>query len=228
VGRGAIMTMSGPAALAVLAGPWVVWGLALLLAGWLASRVGWMVRPIGGPARAPAGENGAVARGTAAIPAPRAPMIEAEPRPAAARRPTPAQAPTPAAPVRPAPSRESLATLEARISEAERRGDEQALGRLHLEVALREREAGAPDRAAEALRRAIRIAARERQNDVHAAARLELGDLAEQMGDLTTACEHWQLARDLFHGLGRRGEVEAADKRMRTRGCPTDWVLNDF
>jgi hypothetical protein len=222
------MTMSGPAALAVLAGPWVAWALALLLVGWMAARLGQAGQPIGEPSGRLGLEQ---ARGTAAGPASRPPMIEAEPRPAAARPPMPAPVETAQPPTLrppPAPPRESLASLQVHIAEAERRGEEASLGRLHLEVALREREAGASDRAAEALRRAIRLAAAQRQNDVHAAARLELGDLAEQGGDLTTACEHWQLARDLFHGLGRRGEVEAADKRMRARGCPTDWVLNDF
>ena len=67
-----------------------------------------------------------------------------------------------------------------------------------------------------------------KQPGTEAMARLELGDLARACGDLTTACEHWQMARALFTDLKRPAETVAAEKRMESAGCPTDWVLNQF
>ena len=47
-------------------------------------------------------------------------------------------------------------------------------------------------------------------------------------GDLTTACEHWQIARALFHELKQGRDHAAVETRMLRNGCPTDWVLTDF
>jgi hypothetical protein len=55
-----------------------------------------------------------------------------------------------------------------------------------------------------------------------------LGDLAHKDGDLTTACEHWQIARALFVELKQDGAHESVEVRMLRNGCPTDWVLTDF
>lgn len=82
--------------------------------------------------------------------------------------------------------------------------------------------------AAGSLREVILLAAANGLADQQAAARLELGDLARQDGDLITACEHWQIARGLFHDLKNKPRVKAIETRMREQGCPTDWVLNDF
>jgi hypothetical protein len=82
--------------------------------------------------------------------------------------------------------------------------------------------------AAASLREAIRLAAECDLNDQHASARLELGELARQDGDLITACEHWQIARGLFHDLKNSTRVKSTEGRMRDHGCPTDWVLTDF
>lgn len=62
----------------------------------------------------------------------------------------------------------------------------------------------------------------------HATARLALGDLAQQVDDMTTACEHWQIARDLLHELGDEDRCKAVEEKMIENGCPTHWVLNDF
>jgi hypothetical protein len=82
--------------------------------------------------------------------------------------------------------------------------------------------------AAASLREAIRLAAACDLSGQHAAARLELGELARQDGDLITACEHWQIARGLFHDLKNSARVKSTEGRMRDHGCPTDWVLTDF
>ena len=92
----------------------------------------------------------------------------------------------------------------------------------------RQAQSGASTAAAELFRDVIRIAALNGLSDHHAAARLELGELARQEGDLITACEHWQIARALFHDLKNTSRAKATEARMRDHGCPTDWVLNDF
>ena len=97
-----------------------------------------------------------------------------------------------------------------------------------LAIVKQQLEASASPGAATSLRELIRIAAANGLHDQHAAARLELGELARQDGDLITACEHWQIARGLFHELKNPPRVKAVEKRMSDHGCPTDWVLNDF
>jgi len=88
--------------------------------------------------------------------------------------------------------------------------------------------AGKPADAAEALRACLWEAGRQARKDVQAEARLALGDLCLAAGDTITACEHWQIARDYFHDLKRGTEMDETLQRMKSNGCPTDWVLNDF
>lgn len=95
-------------------------------------------------------------------------------------------------------------------------------------MAQRQIEASAAPAAAGSLREVILLAAANGLADQQAAARLELGELARQDGDLITACEHWQIARGLFYDLKNKPRVKAIETRMREHGCPTDWVLNDF
>jgi hypothetical protein len=120
------------------------------------------------------------------------------------------------------------AELGRRLVEAERRNDGQAAALLLLALARRARADGSDAAASEHLRRCIRTATSLGERRVHAAARLELGDIAEEGGDLTTACEHWQIARQLADELGLAEEAATAEARMTSHGCPTDWVLNDF
>ncbi len=87
---------------------------------------------------------------------------------------------------------------------------------------------GASPAAAALLRESILLAAAHGLSDQQALARLELGELARQDGDLITACEHWQIARGLFQDLKNKPRVKTIETRMREHGCPTDWVLNDF
>jgi len=102
------------------------------------------------------------------------------------------------------------------------------LARLYLAEAKEQHAAGLSDAAAERLRASIRAAAEGKEKGVEAEARLELADMAREAGDLTTACEHWQIARSLFREAGRKPELAETETLMRRHGCPTDWVLNDF
>ena len=97
-----------------------------------------------------------------------------------------------------------------------------------LTKALDFRAAGDDVSAADYLRQSIKLASTIRNDQLHALARLELGDMAESEGDLITACEHWQLARSLFEGERRANDAGVCETRMARNGCPTDWVLTDF
>lgn len=106
-------------------------------------------------------------------------------------------------------------------------GDEQLVHR-HLASARQEIEAGRQAEAAARLRSAIRLATRLGMREAHAEARLELAEISRVEGDLTTACEHWQIARAIFADLKQTRELKQAEALMRAHGCPTDWVLTDF
>jgi tetratricopeptide (TPR) repeat protein len=120
------------------------------------------------------------------------------------------------------------ATLTAAVGDAESHGEGARLPGLYLLLAKCHIEDGETGDAEELLRKSIRAAADAGLKDTHAEARLVLGDIALQAGDLTTACEHWQIARALFHELKQSDDHEAAESRMLRNGCPTDWVLTDF
>jgi hypothetical protein len=115
-----------------------------------------------------------------------------------------------------------------RIRSAAEENDQATLAQLCLSAAHAEISEGHSDAAAEYLREAVRAAARSRTAPVEAEARLALAELARAAGDLTTACEHWQLARALFHDLDETARRDETETLMRNHGCPTDWVLNDF
>ncbi len=88
--------------------------------------------------------------------------------------------------------------------------------------------AGAIDAAARDFRACVMLATKLKQPHIGATARLELGDLASAHGDMTTACEHWQMAKAAFADQGRHSELERVSSNMDRAGCPTDWVLNEF
>jgi hypothetical protein len=116
----------------------------------------------------------------------------------------------------------------ASIRSAEAASDHGALAGLYLSFARAEMAEARNADAAEHLRSSVRAAAKSRNAAVQAEARLELAELARADGDLTTACEHWQIARGLFHELKQQASLDGTEQLMRKHGCPTDWVLNDF
>jgi hypothetical protein len=135
----------------------------------------------------------------------------------------------PVTPVRPdLTARLDSKALAAAVAEAEAAGQPDRLPGLYLSLARFHLQSGETPDAEQLLLKSIRGAANGRHKGVHAQARLELGDLAHAGGDLTTACEHWQIARALFHELKQPSDHKAAETRMLRNGCPTDWVLTDF
>lgn len=103
-----------------------------------------------------------------------------------------------------------------------------ALAALHLERAEILAELNRNDERKAALLSVIGISQLIGDHKASAKARLALAKLAQQAGDMTTACEHWQLARVALKESGQNDEHDRVDQLMRDNGCPTDWVLNDF
>lgn len=114
------------------------------------------------------------------------------------------------------------------IAKLEQGGDQAELAHFYIRQAGAYVAQGNLDQAGSRLRDAIRVAALNRLAAPHALARVELGDLYFNNGDPITACEQWQIARNLFHDLARPADRDDVDKRMLSNGCPTDWVLTDF
>jgi len=127
-----------------------------------------------------------------------------------------------------AAARASAQRLASQIRAAESAGAGRDLAALLYEEARSLIAAKEPAAAADRLRKSLVLSARLGQKLEHARSRLELGDLAEADGDLTTACEHWSIARSLMHELARPADIRTVEARMRDHRCPTDWVLNDF
>jgi len=166
--------------------------------------------------------------------------------PVAATLPAPTSAPPPAAPeidedslstvIVPSPvlrepeeAGEATSDIERQIAAAEERYDESTVAKLCISMAQELRARGDDTTAAAThLRRAVIIAMRLEAKETHAVARRELGDIAAENGDTTTACEHWQIARRIFWEGGASDRVGEMDRRMVALGCPTDWVLTDF
>lgn len=118
--------------------------------------------------------------------------------------------------------------LDERIATTHTRGDDGGLAKLCLIKAREAVAAGDVGTATGLLRQSIGYAQQAGDASVHADARLDLAEIAREAGDLTTACEHWQIARKLFHDLSRKDRLAEADALMLRHGCPTDWVLTDF
>lgn len=132
-------------------------------------------------------------------------------------------------PAEPAPAPQPTALdWAARIKEAEEANDRSLLPGLYLSLARAEIAEGRNDIALEHLRSSVMAATKTRDGATQAEARLELAELARAAGDLTTACEHWQIARGLFHKMSEQAKLGNTERLMQQHGCPTDWVLNDF
>ena len=115
-----------------------------------------------------------------------------------------------------------------RIDAALTGGNKEGLAALYFDLARCYAELGNENSRMSALRSAAAYGARHGPHASHAAARLELAEAAYLAGDLTTACEQWQLARTACLEGGQLELHASIEKRMRANGCPTDWVLTDF
>jgi hypothetical protein len=123
---------------------------------------------------------------------------------------------------------ESADAIASKIEKAIASGEKSSLSPLYLELAASHARQGNLDAQMAALRSAAGHGALHGPHAAHAAARLALGEAAHQSGDLTSACEQWQLARTAFEEGGDAEQHARVEKRMRENGCPTDWVLTDF
>lgn len=121
---------------------------------------------------------------------------------------------------------------EARILEEirqlEQQGDSVDLARLYTERGQLSLTAGDAPVAQEYFLKGLSMAGLVSSSEYQAVARASLGEISFADGDLTTACEHWQLARDLFRDCGEHDMAEEVEERMSANQCPTDWVLNEF
>ena len=107
-------------------------------------------------------------------------------------------------------------------------GQKNTLAPLYLQLASAHQLRGNTEGQLSALRAAAGLAAQHGPPSAHAEARVHLAEAAYLAGDLTSACEHWQLARGAFQDDGQKDAHAKIEKRMRDHGCPTDWVLTDF
>ena len=123
---------------------------------------------------------------------------------------------------------DDMAKLASRLATAQRGSDKALLAPLFLEIARAHRDGGRHAEFLAALRSAAGLGAQHGPASAHAEARLELAEVAFKAGDLTSACEQWQLARSAYNDSGQTEAHALIEQRMRDHGCPTDWVLTDF
>jgi hypothetical protein len=145
---------------------------------------------------------------------------------------TPVSLAAPPADVVAEPSRpariESVDEIGKKIEIAIANGEKTSLSNLYLDLSRAHEQLGNIDARMSALRSAAGYGALHGPPSAHAAARLALGEAAHLAGDLTSACEQWQMARTAFLDGGDTEQHDRIEKRMRENGCPTDWVLTDF
>ena len=147
-----------------------------------------------------------------------------------------ASVPSASAPLLAEPQREANAQgiavqvkqISKRIENELARDNKGALAALYLDLAHGHQKLGDEKARMTALRSAAGYGSLHGPHTFHAAARLELAEAAYLSGDLTSACEQWQLARTAYLEDGQTELSARVDKRMRDNGCPTDWVLTDF
>jgi hypothetical protein len=118
--------------------------------------------------------------------------------------------------------------LISAVATAKAERDDVALSRDSVRLARILIARSARSEAAALLQSAALVARRAKLPVVHAEARIELADLARSDGDMTSACEHWQMAKLMFHESGRRADQDRMADLMRQNRCPTDWILTNF
>jgi hypothetical protein len=123
---------------------------------------------------------------------------------------------------------DDIDAISNKIENAIACGEKTSLSALYLDLAGGHERLGNVEDRMSALRSAAGYGAHHGPPAAHAAARLALAESAHQAGDLTSACEQWQMARTAFLQSGETEQHARVEKRMRENGCPTDWVLTDF
>lgn len=118
--------------------------------------------------------------------------------------------------------------LVAVVEAAKSARDDPLLSRNSVALARLLLARSARPQASVLLQSAVMAARRAKLPMVHAEARIELAELALIEGDLTSACEHWQMAKLMFHETGRRSDHDRMADLMRNHRCPTDWILTNF
>ena len=120
------------------------------------------------------------------------------------------------------------ATVLHDIRRLEQQGESVDLAKLYTERASLALEARDTPVAQEYFLKGLSMAGLVSAPEQQAFARMKLGDISHADGDLTTACEHWQLARDLYRECGEIDMASQVEEKMDENQCPTDWVLNQF
>jgi hypothetical protein len=118
--------------------------------------------------------------------------------------------------------------LLAAVQAAKSARDDPLLARSSVELGRLLLARSARPQASVLLQGAVMAAGRAKLPVVHAEARIELAEIALAEGDLTSACEHWQMAKLMFHEMGRRSDQDRMANLMRVHRCPTDWILTNF
>ena len=142
-------------------------------------------------------------------------------RRAAARR-------APAAQAYSMPVGDEAGAIGTRIDAAKAQDNKAVLADLYLAQAHAYQKLGDEKARMASLASAAGYASLHGPEATHAIARMQLADAARSTGDMTSACEHWHLAREAFRASGRGEEFARVEKLMRDNGCPTDWVLTEF
>ena len=123
---------------------------------------------------------------------------------------------------------DAIAALQSQFNDVMKVQPNNTLAPLFLEMARHHKAAGDEAAYLAALRSAAGLGAQYGPRAAHADARLQLAEAAFNSGDLTGACEQWQMARDALLADGQKEAHARVEQRMRDNGCPTDWVLTDF
>ncbi len=123
---------------------------------------------------------------------------------------------------------ESEDQLVQALQDAEAGGEPLHVSRAALHLARWQLNNGGRPQAEALLLKTVTIATRGKFAVEHAEARIELAELSRVDGDMTTACEHWQMAKQLFHDLDRREDTLRMADHLRLNRCPSDWILTGF
>ncbi|MFM7085215.1 MAG: hypothetical protein ACKOW3_09500 [Hyphomicrobium sp.] len=121
-----------------------------------------------------------------------------------------------------------VSVLRRSIVRLKAKGDTQAMLEATMKLSRLLLDQGEHKEANVLLRDAASVAAKSKFEAEHAEVRIELANLAKADGDMTSACEHWQIALQLYHDLNRKEDRDQIAQCMKECGCPSGWFLNSF